>query len=399
MRVTSDTLRSAFLSALEQAQRRIVDTQNQVTTGRRINTPSDDPVAAARIAALDASLTRLDQYRSNTQIARNQLGLEEEALASAIDNFQRVRELAVQANNAPLNDGDRAAIASELRAHRDTLLSIANSTDATGNYLFAGYSEKTQPFTGAASGSVAYNGDQGQRSVQIADGRFVAIGDSGAEIFQRIQAGNGTFTLAISPTNTGGLVLGAGTIGNPTAWVPDTYTIEFPTPDTYRVLDGTSAEIVPPTAYAPGQDIAFLGVNVELSGAPAAGDAFTVAASSARNVFATLDSLIAVLEQPASGTAARSRMHSEVAQLITDVDRATEHVIDKRSEIGSRVRTLDQEESLNEDFSTQLTATLSDIRDLDYAEALSRLSQQLFSLEAAQQTYSRTQNLSLFRYL
>jgi flagellar hook-associated protein 3 FlgL len=92
-------------------------------------------------------------------------------------------------------------------------------------------------------------------------------------------------------------------------------------------------------------------------------------------------------------------MHSQIGQLLDDVDRATEHVIDRRSEIGARLRALDQEESLNEDFNTQLTATLSDLRDLDYAEALSRLSQQLFSLEAAQQTFARTQNLTLFRYL
>lgn len=399
MRVTSDTLRSAFLSALEQAQRRIVDTQNQVTTGKRINTPSDDPVAAARIAALDASLTRLDQYRANAQLARNQLGLEEEALASAIDNLQRVREIAVQANNAPLADGDRAALATELRSQRDSLLAIANATDASGNYLFAGYSEKTQPFTVAANGAVAYNGDQGQRSVQVADGRFVAIGDPGAEIFQRIKAGNGTFTLTIDPANTGGLLLGAGTVANPAAWVPDTYTVEFPTPDTYRVLDGANAEIVPPTAYAPGQEIAFLGIRVDLSGAPAAGDSFTVAPSTSRDVFATVDELIRVLEQPASGTAERAVMHSRIGQLLADVDRATDHVIDKRSEIGSRLRALEQEEALNEDFNTQLTATLSDLRDLDYAEALSRLSQQLFSIEAAQQTFARTQNLTLFRYL
>src|SRR5690606_17716879 len=221
MRVTSDTLRSAFLSALEQAQRRIVETQNQVTTGKRINTPSDDPVAAARIAALDSSLTRLDQFRANTQLARNQLGLEEEALASVIDNLQRVRELAVQANNAPLSDGDRAALAAELRTVRDSLLSIANATDASGNFIFAGFSEKTQPFTVAANGAVVYNGDQGQRSVQVSDGRFVATGDSGAEVFQRIGAGNGTFTLAINAANTGGLLLGAGTLANPAAWVPD----------------------------------------------------------------------------------------------------------------------------------------------------------------------------------
>jgi flagellar hook-associated protein 3 FlgL len=183
--------------------------------------------------------------------------------------------------------------------------------------------------------------------VQVSDGRFVATGDSGAEVFQRIPAGNGTFTLAIAPANTGGLLLGAGTVANPAAWLPDTYTIDFPTPDTYRVLNGSNAEIVAPTPYVPGQDIAFLGVNVELSGAPAAGDSFTVAPSSARDVFATVDDLIRVLEQPATGTTERALMHSRIGQLLADVDRATEHVIDRRSEIGARARALDQEESLN----------------------------------------------------
>src|SRR5690606_34430453 len=126
----------------------------------------------------------------------------------------------------------------------------------------------------------------------------------------------------------------------------DTYTIEFPTPDTYRVLDGANAEVVAPTAYTPGQDIAFLGIHVELSGAPAAGDSFTVAPSSSRDIFTTVDDMIRVLEQPASGTTQRAIMHSRIGQLLADVDRATEHVIDRRSEIGARLRALDQEESL-----------------------------------------------------
>src|SRR5688572_29544635 len=107
MRVSNDSLRSVFLTAIQDVQRRIVETQTQVSTGRRVNSPSDDPIAAARIAELDASLTRLDQYQANSTIARNQLGLEEEALAGTIDTLQRVRELALQANNASLGEGDR----------------------------------------------------------------------------------------------------------------------------------------------------------------------------------------------------------------------------------------------------------------------------------------------------
>src|SRR5688572_21426916 len=115
MRVSSDTLRSAFLAALDDARRRVAETQHQVSTGLRINSPSDDPVAAARVAHLDSSLARLDQYQANAAFARNQLGLEEESLNEAIDHLQRIRELTLQANNASMSTGDRHVIATEIR--------------------------------------------------------------------------------------------------------------------------------------------------------------------------------------------------------------------------------------------------------------------------------------------
>jgi flagellar hook-associated protein 3 FlgL len=398
MRVTNDTLRQAFLDSLAAAQKRIVDTQQQVSTGKRVNTPSDDPVAAARIAQLDASLARIAQYRDNATIARNQLGLEEQSLASAVDNLQRVRELAVQANNATLSNSDRAAIAAELRQRRDAIRSLANATDSNGKYIFAGYSDNTQPFTVGAGGAVVYNGDQGQRALQVSDTRRVAINDSGAQAFQKIPTGNGTFTLAAGAANTGTGVLGGGTVTNPTAWVRDTYTITFITPATYEVRNSASA-LVASGSFSSGQSVAFLGVSVPIDGSPAAGDTFTVAPSATRDVFATLDSLITALETPAAGDAGLAQLHNKVGQLLGDLEQATGHVIDTRSDVGSRLKALDDETSLGEDFEVQLTQTLSDIRDLDYAEALSRLSQQLFGLDAAQKAYAQTQNLSLFRYL
>jgi flagellar hook-associated protein 3 FlgL len=398
MRVSSDTLRMAFLNALATAQSRIVATQEQVSTGRRVNAPSDDPVAAARIAQLDASLARLDQYQSNGINARHQLGLEEEALAKVIDNLQRVRELTVQANSAALGPGDRAVVAAELRERRDALLALANATDSGGRYLFGGYSEITQPFTSSGSG-VVYNGDQGQRTVQISESRFVAIGDSGAQIFQRIPSGNGTFSVAAAAGNTGTGVLGAGTVVNPAAYVQDTYAINFTSPTTYEVRDSANALVSSGTYTAPGQSIAFLGIDVALTGAPATGDSYTVAPSVNRDVFTTLDGLISALERPLGDNAGRARLHNEVGQALLDVDQATSHMISARADIGSRVRALDDEAALGEGFELQLAQTLSSIRDLDYAEALSRLSQQLFGLEAAQQAFARTQGLSLFRYL
>jgi flagellar hook-associated protein 3 FlgL len=162
MRVSNDTLRSAFLSALDDARRRVLDTQQKVSTGLRVNSPSDDPVAAARVAHLDSSLARIEQFGANAIFARNQLGLEEEALNDVIGNLQRIRELVLQANNSTASDGDRRIIAAEIRQHRDALLALANTTDVDGRHLFGGYREAVVPFTADANGNVVYGGDQGQ---------------------------------------------------------------------------------------------------------------------------------------------------------------------------------------------------------------------------------------------
>lgn len=399
MRVSNDTFRSAFLAALDAAQKRVLHTQEQVSTGKRVNVPSDDPVAAARVAHLDASLSRLDQYQSNTVLARNQLGLEEESLQDVLANLQSIRELALQANNSTTSDADRRIIAGEIRQYRESLLALANTTDAEGSYLFSGYAQTATPFSIGTGGTVVYNGDQGQRSVQISDGRFVAVNDSGAEVFQRIPEGNGTFVADVGAGNTGTGTLGAATLVDPSAWVADTYTLRFLTATTYEVRNSANALITSGTFTPPSQSIAFRGVNVEIDGAPAANDTFTVRPSGNRDIFATLDDLIASLEAPAASAAQRAQLHSDVGQRLVDLDSALSHVTDVRGDIGARLRALDQQESLNADFNVHLNTTLSAIRDLDYSEAVSRLSQELFGLDAAQQTFARAQNLSLFKYL
>jgi flagellar hook-associated protein 3 FlgL len=399
MRVTNDTLRQAFLNALGGAQQRIQQTQAQIASGQRVNSPSDDPVAAARIAHIEVSLARLDQYQANGVFARNQLGLEEEALGQVIDNLQRVRELTLQANNATASDADRAIAAGELRQYRNSLLALANSTDVDGRYLFGGYNETTQPFASSAGGAVVYNGDQGQRTLQVGDSRFVAINDSGTKVFQAIPSGNGTFALATSGSNTGTAKLGAGTVVDASAWVRDTYTISFATATTFEVRDGANALVASGPFTPPQQSIGFRGIDVPIEGVPAAGDSFTVTPSSSRDAFTTLDSLIATLGAPAGTPAGRAQLHSNIGQRLVDLDAALAHMIDMRADIGARVRALDHEEALSADYAVHLTSTLSSVRDLDYAAAISKLSQELFGLEAAQRAFARTEDLSLFRYL
>jgi len=398
MRVTSDALRATFLAVLERANRHLLKTQTQIGTGRRVNLPSDDSFAAARITEIDAGLARLAQLKDNGIIARNRLSLEETVLADVVDTLQRIRELAVQANSATLGNGERAGIAAEIRERFDGLLALANSVDGHGRYLFAGYSERTQPFVIAADGSVEYRGDAGQRFIEINDERRVATNDSGDAVFQRIPSGNGTFSVAANPDNTGSGVLGAGTVVEPGAWVPGVYRIVFVTPTTYEVLDAAD-DPVAGGEHAPGGSIEFLGIGVALSGTPEAGDEFVVQPSTDRDIFTTLQALLARLETPVGSEADRPGLHNALGQTLVDLDRAIDHMIDLRAGIGARLRAVDDAVASIDAFEIQMTRELSELRDLDYAEAISLLSQQLLQIDAAQKAFSRTQNLSLFRFL
>lgn len=398
MRVTSDALRATFLSVLEKANRHLLKTQTQIGTGRRVNVPSDDSFAAARITEIDAGLARLAQLKDNGIIARNRLSLEETVLADVVDNLQRIRELTVQANSATLGNGERIGIAAEIRERFDGLLSLANSVDGNGRYLFAGYSESTQPFVIAADGSVEYRGDAGRRFIEINGERRVAINDSGDAVFQRIPSGNGTFSVAADPGNAGSGVLGAGTVVDPGAWVAGVYRIVFVTPTSYEVRDAAD-DLVASGDHVPGGSMEFLGISVALSGTPEAGDEFVVEPSTDRDVFSTLQALLARLETPVGSESDRPGLHNALGQMLVDLDRAIDHMIDLRAGIGARLRAVEDAAASNEAFEIQMTRELSDLRDLDYAEAISLLSQQLLQIDAAQKAFSRTQNLSLFRFL
>ncbi len=397
MRVTNDTLRQAFLTAVQNTQQQLQQTQNQLASGRRVLRPSDDPLAAARIQELESSVATLGQYQRNAGLLTNRLGLEEQVLTSAGSLLQRVRELAVQANNATQSSATRASIAIELRESLGALVDLANSKDAAGRYLFAGFRQDTQPFVQSGNQFI-YQGDQGQRLLQVGESRFIADVEAGLEIFGLIRNGNGTFALAADPANTGTGILGAGTVLDPAAYVPDTYTISFLTSADFEVRD-SGGGLVTSGVYADGDAISFLGVQIQLSGAPAVGDTFSASPSVNQDVFTTVLNVITTLETSSDTALQRVRLHNTIGQSLVDLDQALDNIVDTRAAVGARLRGVDEQVAANDGFELQLSQTLSDIRDLDYAEAISRLTQQSFGLEVAQQTFVRIQGLSLFRFL
>ncbi len=375
--------------------------QNQVAIGRRVNTPADDPIAAVHILELERAQSESEQFGKNSTLIQNRLNLEEQALADTGTILTRVRELTLQASNiGTLNDSDRRSIATELASRLAELQDVANRQDGNGEHLFAGFSTLTRPFIGGGSAPVSYAGDQGSRVVQVGPTQRVADSHSGFDVFVNIPEGNGVFATDFAASNTGSGAIDVGTVVDRGNWVADAYTITLTSATTWEVTDSaTPANVVANGAYVSGAPIEFNGVRVEITGAPSAGDSFSVTQSRSEDIFSTIDDAIAALRQPAGSEAANAKLATTLEGTLQQIDQANDHVLSVRAEVGARLSTLESSDSARESLDIDIASSLSDLRDLDYAEALTKMNQRLVGLQAAQMSYSKISQLSLFNYL
>ncbi len=397
MRVSSQQIFNQSLQSLLGQQAELNRTQAQLASGERVLTPADDPTAAARIVDMDRHLADLDQYQRNLDVGQTRLALEEGALADSENLVQRARELAVQAGSSALSDSDRRDLAIELRHINEQFIQIANSSDGYGRYLFGGFSDSSQPFEQSAGGSVVFAGDQGRRTIQVAPGREVPDGDSGFDVFMSIRPGNGTFKVDQDTGNTGtGVVHDLG-VADPATYVPHSFEVRFTASDSFDVVDvDTGASVLAAQPYQAGSQIAFNGARISVDGAPEAGDVFHVQPSRGESVFNLVSGLADSLEAGAVGTVGQSRLDQTVANALNDLDRTLDHLSGTRAQVGARLQSLDNYSEANDVLALRANETLSELRDLDYAEAVTRFTRYLTGLEAAQKTFAQVQSLSLF---
>ena len=423
MRISTSAIYDAGIRTMQQQTERLMQVQQQIASGRRIVTPADDPVAAARVLEVSQSQAINTQHGTNAGSASDSLVLEESILGSVTGLLQNVRVIAINAGNPVLSANDRASLANELRGSYQELLGLANSTDGSGQYLFSGYQGGIRPFSESAPGSIVYGGDQGQRLIQVSPSRQIAVSDAGVDVFQRIADGNGTFAALAVTGNGGSGLIDGGTLLDASKWNnaanSKDYTIKFSVTGgvtTYDIVDnklpgnslltGAAPGAAPyPRTYTSGSDIDFsqagppafdYGAQVSISGAPADGDSFTVKASTKQqDVFQTINDLVNLLQTSPSGTA----LANGLAASLRNLDNAMENISTVRASTGARMRELDAVKSTGDDRALQYSQTLSRLQDLDYAKAASELMQQQLNLEAAQKSFVKVSGLSLFNYL
>lgn len=397
MRISTSTIQQGALDAMLRQQAQLARTQNEVATGRRIQTPADDPPAAARLAVLERGLAENIRFGGNADVAINRLQYEEQAIADATDTLQRMQELALQANNSLLDDDSRRLIGAELESLLQGLSDTANRQDAGGEFLFAGYRSQTRPFERDGSG-FAFRGDPGVRFVQIGPTQSIADGHSGQDVFMNVREGNGTFVAVASTSNTGTGVVAAGALLDRAAWIADDYTVAFTSPTAYEIRNSANT-LVSSGTYNADAAIVFNGVSLAIGGSPAAGDSFEVNAATTQSVFDTAQQLVEAVNRGGTTPASRAQFASQMGTLIAQLATGIDHLSGVRAEIGSRLNTIDSSANAREQLAVETQKVISDLRDVDYSEAITRMNSQLVALQAAQQSYTRVSNLSLFNYL
>ena len=400
MRMSTVQIFNQGVNNLLDRQADVTKTQEQLASGKRIMNASEDPAGTARTLDITSQLSRIDGYQRNTVAVQSSLSLEEGALGSVVNDLQRARELTIQANNASMTAPDRHAIAAELSAILESLIAAGNTQDASGEYIFAGFQSETRPFTQTSSGAT-YNGDDGQRFMQVSANVQIASSNSGSDVFMSAAAGNGSFDYRGSANNTGTATVTATSAA--ANYVPETYTLAFiqanPTdPITYTVTGDTSGQVAT-GAYTPGGAITFANGEIQMSGTPVNGDTFTISSSPRQDVFTTLKDLLDTLASATDSEASSILVHNEASRGIINIDNAIEKILTVQADVGTRMRRAEMQTDTNDAFNYQLQETLSGLQDLDYAEAISRLNIQMLALQAAQQTFAKTQNMSLFNYL
>ncbi len=414
MRISTNTLYDSNINSMNQQQTNLLHTQLQVSTGLRVMTPADDPAAAAQVIEVSQSNAANTQYATNRNAATTALSMSEGVLQSVTTLIQNIQTTAVNAGDGTLNNSDRQTLATTLQGQLNQLISLANSKDGTGNYLFSGLQGSTQPFVTTASG-VQYQGDSGQHLIQVSSSEQMPVNATGSDLFMNVKNGNGSFATAASSTNTGSGIIGQGGLDTPpptAAQRGNSYTLTFNVSGgvtTYSVsgTDPSGASLpatslpLPNQPYTSGQSISFNGVQFNIQGAPASGDTFTIVPSANVSLFQTIQNLITTLNTPiTAGNPASSAAFTQQLNLASgNLNQGLNQVLTVRAAIGSNLNTLTALQSAGSALGLQYQTTLSQLQDLDYTKALSQLSQQQLGLQAAMQSFKTVSGLSLFNYM
>jgi len=402
MRISTQQLFDRGLQQIQDVTAQQQKTQLQLATGKKVLTPADDPVASTRILELNQELVLNNQFQRNIELVDGSLKYQDNTLGGINDVVQRIRELTVSAGNGTFSAEDLNSIAAEIDERLDQLAGLLNSKDASGGFMFAGYQGNTQPFQLNTSGAYEYEADEGKRFVQIDASVSIVSTSNGKDIFQDVASVKNTFFTVANASNqanppaqiTVGQVIDQDLYD---AFYPEDLTIVFNSATDFNVTEtSTGRTILANAPYQSNQAIVVNGVQFEIAGSPIAGDSFTVESTQKQGLLTTVEKFVYGLQNFDDSDVGRDSFNDLLATTIANLDNAETSILEARGQIGARLNAIETTDEQLKDVEILTQEILTGLESVDYAEAVSLLSVQQFTLQAAYSSYAQITSISLF---
>ncbi|MEO9945596.1 flagellar hook-associated protein FlgL [Paraglaciecola sp.] len=407
MRISTAQLYDRSIQAVLENQSDLSDVQLQLSSGKKLLTPADDPVGAAQVIRLTEEIDQINQFKVNNNLLNNSLEQEETVLGSVNDAIDRARVLMVQSGNGIFNADDKRAIAIEIEEIRDQVFDLMNTQNSAGEYIFAGYQSESPAFSfNASSPGNKYNfeGDNGFNEIKISDSVNLQVNNSGFDVFENVSARN-----TASITGSVGLTDSSMQIAEQANFekfhesnydavnlANNEFRLTIVSATEVEVTNVGTGAVLDTVDFESGSGFLYQGLEFNISGTTGDSVDFELAPPEKKNIAETLnDFVIALSNEDLSD----SDFQEALTDALTGADNALTSIGESVSAIGARMNVADSVLASNLNLQIANQTARANIEEVDYAEAVSELSRQETALQAAQSTFSLVTGTSLFDYL
>ena len=404
MRISTASVYEDAVTNFNNIQSNIANSMNEVSSGKTLTSPSVNPSAAAQVLVASQASAVNTQFGVNLQNVTGALSSQDGILSGVTNLMQSLESQVVEAGSGGLNSSDRASLATQFQSGISQLMNLANSTDANGNYVFSGNAVGTVPYTATSNGA-QYNGNQEVQQLQVDATQQLPTTAVGSNIFGNIQVSPNAYFSIPNANNTSTATMSTGTVTSAAAVTNDNYSVTFTSPTAYNVTDtSTGVAVSTNNAYTSGAPITIAGVQFSVTngagptGVPAAGDEFSVQPGN-QNIFQALTNVMAALTGPHSTAGDATNLANSIAQANTSISASLNNVLNVRDQIGNSLQQSASLTNVGTTVNLAFQTTISNLQDTNYAQAISDLSQEQFTYQAAQKAFADTSQLSLISML
>ncbi|KJY81731.1 flagellar hook protein FlgL [Vibrio galatheae] len=380
---------------LRRSEAKVHHNQAQLASGKKLMRASDDPLATHYIQNIGQQKEQLRQFTDAITLSRNRLEHHEVIISNAESFTDEAKRTVMEMINGALSPEDREAKSREIQELASNFLNLVNVQDESGNYIFAGTKPKNQPFFRDRNGDVVYAGDDYQRKMKISNSLEMPINDPGSKLFMEIDNPFGDFEPNYNLQDASELLLERAINIDPDD--DSTYKVTFvDMPEgKYGYQLEREGSVVQADVFDPAVGIKYEGVSIQVKGQINKGDEITLEPKRTYSIFETFRDAMELSKGSVSDVSNTAQLH----QITQEFHAAFIHLNKARTDVGARLNTLDIQEEQHDDFKMTLAKSKSNFEDLDYAEAIIEFNENSRALQASQQAFGKTKDLTLFNYI